>query len=210
MKKILLIAISLLGAFTAQAAETASNDSVYVVKNGAVVSAHEIAEGDYVTFTRPESAWHVIKKNASFYTYNNGAYTFPYTNTSDIWQDGTENSYAIENFLGSGDFFYFSIAPSDSATFVTTDISTWAGEFVPQSNVSSSESFGYTYYNYYSTSGETSSWSWTDATNGITYNSFGFYGAPYSDVASSCISIGGYIQIDGGESTWTYLYGDMR
>lgn len=202
MKKIaLLIAVLVSAVSGAMAQDAETKDSVYVVKDGAVVGAYEIADGDYITFTRPEAdEWHIVKDSVKFYTT-----IYSYVNYSAIWQNGDKNEFAIENFLGTGTSLYYYIAPSDSATFNASDPTTWKGQFIPTSPVVESEAWGYPWYDFYTNS---ESYSFTDTTNNVVYDSFGFYGADYSivDATYNYLYMFAYITIDNTTKSG-YLYG---
>lgn len=203
MKKIALLAMILLGSTSmmmAQETETETKDSVFLVKNGEVVAAQEISEGDYVTFARPTDAWHVVKSGVKFYTYYNA---LGYNNYSNLWQNGSTNEFAIDDFLGSGTSLYFTVEDED------WDGKSWetlAGNITPTSPVVTDTSSGYTMYHFYPNS---ESWSWTDATNEVTYTSVWIYGDGYSVINAAdsylCLSIDR--SVNDGDSAFSYLYG---
>lgn len=203
MKKIALLFALFAGVFTTAMAqeETAAKDSVFVVKGDSVVGAYEIADGDYVTFARPEADdWHIVKENVKFYTQ-----LYSYVNYSNIWQNGTKNEFAIDNFLGSNVSLYYNIVPTDESTFDATNSTTWAGGLVFTDPVVVGESWGYTWYGFYPSS---ESWSWTDAANNVTYDAFGFYGDDYAaiDASYNYLYLFGYFTV-GGTQQAGYLYG---
>lgn len=202
-----MMACSLMGAM---AQDTTSKDSVYVVKDGSVVGAYEIAEGDYITFTRP-AEWHNVITEASTYFYYNGAYTYDYTYKTTIQQQGTQNYFYVDNFLNSNAGFFFKIQNTDGTyPDEIADINAVDGIFapVPNEGVDVSDYGTWSWCAFY----VGSSWGWTDAVNNVTYDSFGFYGGNgYATFkgTSKYIEILCYPTV-GGKSQYSTLYIDWR
>lgn len=178
MKKIALFVALFAGMFTSAMAqdveETTAKDSVFVVKNGEVVGAYEMADGDYVTFARP-AEWHNVITDAPSYFYYNSAYTYDFTYKTTIQQLGTQNYFYVDNFLNSGGGFTFKIKNSDGTyPDEITDINTVDGIFEPVNGegVSVDDYGSWSGCSYY----VNNDWTWEDTVNNVTWTSFYFYG----------------------------------
>lgn len=211
MKKIAMfaamIACSVMGAM---AQETTQKDSVFVVKDGSVVGAYEISDGDYVTFSRPIE-WKTVVSEAPTYYYYNQAYTWDYAYKTTIQQYGTTNYFYVDNFLNSGSGFTFKLKNTDGSTpDEIADINTFDGYISPVADegVDVTDNGTFTGCYFYTNN----AWGWTDEANGVTYDYWYFYAD--SDYATFS-GTGKYIEIMcyptiGGKGQYSELYIDWR
>lgn len=183
MKKIALFAAMLVCAVMgAKAQET--KDSVWVVQGDTAATAIAVADGDYVSFTKPV-LWHNVVAKAPTYYYYNKAYTWDYTYKTTIQQYGTTNYFYIDNFLNSGSGFTFKLMNNDGTVpEEIADINTFEGYAMPVRNEGVDVTDYGTYAQCYFYVGN--KWGWTDAVNNVTYDYWCFYaGYGYSTFSGS-------------------------
>lgn len=176
MKKIALLFALFAGMFTTAMAQE-SKDSIWVVQGDTAATAIAVADGDYITFSKP-ALWHKVVTDAPTYYYYNSAYTWNYTYKTSIQQYGTQNYFYIDNFLNSGSGFTFKLMSTDGTTpDEIADISTFDGYISPVANegVDVTNYGSYTGCYFYTPT----SYGWTDAVNNVTYDYWYFYGDSY-------------------------------
>lgn len=197
MKKIALFFALFAGLFTTAMAqdeptapeETTAADTVWVVQGDTAATAFAIADGDYVTFSKP-ALWHDVLTDAKTYFYYNKYQLTDYSYSTTIQQYGDTNYFYVKDFLHSGTGFTFKVKNTDGTYPETVEDIKSLGyaylEPVADEGVDVGvESWG-TQYTYYTYVDGTASWYWNDTKNDLTNVSFYWYdivwGSSYSEI----------------------------
>lgn len=196
-------------------AEGLVEDSIYsftIAVDGAQVNPYAAGSTSFTATVINGSLWKKVIKDAPTYYYYDGKYTWNYTYKTTIEQYLNTNYFYVDNFLNSGAGFYFKIKNADG-TFPETidDITAIDGIFDPvdQEGTSISDYGYYTFGSFY----VGDSWSFTDEVNGVTYDSWSFYGG--STDYAGFYGTSKYIELMclpaiGGKSSFSTLYIDWR